>query len=429
MARSRFLRLSGAAFVAALFAACGGDSGGQATTSVDVSFMVFKGGADVACASVSEISEVEIRVIAPSGALRAGFPRAIDCAAAHEAINLPAGEHIVEISARGELAGDMRAVLFRSTSTITTPETSTLQVSLRPEVAFLTINWSFGSSALLPCDTEVGEVDVLVSTGTAQGTAFHQRFACMDTPVVVPAPLPLASYTILIDAYSSQEFILFSGTAVRSLERGDNDVTVMLAAMGGRLYMDWIFAIRGQPIRPCDDDRVMVTGVEASVSSTEGGNIVATESFACGVPRPHGFVGQRYRPGRMLEMVLVAEGVQRFRGVERFMMPAGDRYQDPPLVLEAVGTASVSVSVRTSTCAELLSDAFSIEIFDVDGGGVEPVAEVNLNLGMHDVAIPDLPFGDYWVDVALMRGRDRLCTVRERRSIDDRLAVWEPFIL
>src|SRR6185503_2825098 len=149
-------------------------------------------------------------------------------------------------------------------------------VSLRPEVAFLTVNWSFGSSGLLPCDTEVGDVDVLVSTGTAQGTAFHQRFACMDTPVVVPAPLPLASYTIQIDAYSSQEFILFSGTAVRALERGDNDLTVMLAALGGRLYMDWSFSIGGQPIRPCDDPRVNVVPIDATVRSTEGGNIIAT---------------------------------------------------------------------------------------------------------------------------------------------------------
>lgn len=415
----------------ALGVGCGGaDAGSTSTRRVEVSFAVSKDGANVPCSQVPDITELEVVVRAAGGAtVRAGYPRDADCAAGVVLLDgLPDGAHELELSARGVLAGDERALLFRATTTFETPRDTSLSVSLRPEVAFLEVAWTFEGNDLLPCELEVGDIEVLVSAGSSQGASFTDHFSCAATPVRVPAPLPLLAYTIQVNAYSAEGYILFSGTANRAVERGENRVELTLAAMGGRLYLDWLFGLGGEMVRLCDDPRVAVETVVARVRTVEGGANHASTELDCAAERPVAFAPRRYQPGRLLEVELVAEGAERFLARETFVMPAGDRYQDPPIVLGPVGTATASVVVRTSTCSELLADGIELAVYR-EGTTRDPVAEARLPAGRDQAVFADLPFGAYEVDVSLARGPDRLCTVRERRAVGARWTLWDPFVL
>ncbi|MCK6544887.1 hypothetical protein L6R52_03405 [Myxococcota bacterium] len=423
----RLVALAGALALTGL--ACASEES-ISTSTVLVSFTISRGGAELSCAEVPEISSLTVAVFGADGiSARAGYPRTIDCSnGAISLPGLPEGAHTIELKALGTLAGDDAAVLFRARSTFETPRDLSLALSLRPEVAFVDVAWSFDGS-LVPCTTEVRQVEVLVSAGTSQAASYHRRAPCAASPLVVPVPLPLLRVTVQVNAYSAQEFILFSGTVERALERGANTIDVALMPMGNHLYFDWTFALGSQTIRACDDPRVGAASVTATVRSLEGGP-EATETFPCETPRPYVFLPQRYRAGRMLEVELVAEGAERFVGRETFTMPAADRFQDPPLVLDAVGTATVAVLVRTSTCGAEIIDGIGVAIWPADAApGAEPAVATTIPLGQSEAVVEDLPYGEYVVDVAQLRNESRLCSVRERRVIDARASVWEPFVL
>lgn len=407
--------------------ACGG-SNPPNDAGFRFSFQVMKGGRNLTCDAAGGIEEVIVTVRTPDDlTVLSGYPRSADCASGvFSGPSLPAGPHVLDVSAKGKLQTGDRAVLFRSHAPLTSPSDLSLAITLQPEVAFLKVGWTFENQALMPCATEVQSVDVLISTGTTRVSAFHKSFRCTETPIEVPGALPLDTFTIQIDAYSSEGVPLFSVGPSRALTRGDNEFTATLLPLGGLLYLDWEFSIRGQIIRACDDARVAAREILATVKSLEGGASVS-ERVECATPRPYKFRAQRFRRGRMLELTLSADGSERFKGADVFVMPDGDRYSRPPLSMRAVGNASASLAVRTASCAVAGQQAFEIKVTTADGTTPpREVAKLTLPEGASQATIEDLAYGPYLVEAAQLQNGTHVCDARGIRVIAARTNVWEP---
>src|SRR5262249_279407 len=153
----------------------------------------------------------------------------------------------------------------------------------------------------------------------------------------------------------SEDFILFSDSVIRTLERGENQYAATLAPLGNLILLDFIFKIGSQEIRACDDERVQTTTIAVEVRDVNGGP-EAMDVIDCAIDRPVPFTEQRYQAGRELLLTLRADGAHRFLGGDRFMMPDEDKRYDRPLALYAVGTTNVVVDVRTATCAIQMND-------------------------------------------------------------------------
>jgi hypothetical protein len=403
--------------------ACGG-SAGEGTGDLAVSFELFRGGANVPCSEATEVRRVEARLFAGATAV-AGFPRDVDCASGRfELRALPAGSYTVELVARGEVGGEADAALFRARSTVEIPGAGEVSLSLKPEVAYLTLTWTFGEEGLAPCGNEVASVGVIVSAGGSQAGAFRGTFPCTGTPLAIPQPFALQSYTIRLDANSAEGFPLYSLTDRRLLDRGQNSYAAVLAPLGGRLYLDWEFALGMERTRDCSGPSVRVGELRATVRSLEGGQSVV-ERISCAEPRPYALKASRFTEGRRLEVELLAEGERhQWRSVETFVMPSRDRAA-APAALRQVGTATVSFTV-SSTCAGAMTTGYRVRVVDKAADrGAPPTLEADLAPDARVLGIPYLVYGEYGVRVQQLLGRSVGCSVEGSRTIRARRNDWD----
>ena len=408
----------------ALLPACGGaDAPGAGLT---VAFTVSRGAAPLPCAEVAEITAMSLRLRDASGRLLAGVSQQVECAAGAVTVTgAPAGEYTMELVATGALSGDPEAVLFKATQAVTVP--GSYDVVLDPQVAYLTLGWTFGEGDLGPCGTEVDEVGVIVSTGAGQVGGYMATFGCTETPVVLPQPFDLREYVIQVEARSAEGFPLFTHTASRILDRGQNTYTANLMPLGGQVFLDWAFAVRPEdmPVRMCDAASVQVDTLSVMVESLEGGAPV-TEEVACTAPmRPYAFTKARFTPGRRLALVVSAEGQERFWAREEFVMPAGDRIGDR-LTLTAVGTASVAAVVRTASCAP---DREGVDLVVLRRGADPSEAQaVSIDAEAPGATLSALYYGTYDVQASVRTAQGARCARAEVRAVTQREQAWAPII-
>lgn len=371
------------------------------------------------CAALPEITEVDVLLRDADGAAVAGIPTSADCGAGTwEATGLPAGAYTVQITAKGALSGDDSAVLFRGSTMANAP--GTVDLVLDPQVAYLTLDWTFGEAALGPCGTEVDTVDVIVSTGAGQVGSFSETFACTAGPIEIPQPLDLQRYLISVTGNSSEGFPLFTHTAERILDRGQNVYTANLMPLGGQVFVDWDFVVHSgdMPVRPCDAESVQVQDALVTIASLEGGAPIS-EYVTC-TQRPHAFAAARFTQGRQLSLRIEAVGAERFLAEETFTMPAGDRVGER-LVLHATSTATVGIEVSTSSCTPAQLDGVGLTITLQEEARA---LEVTVPPDEDSVVLPDLWFGTYIIEAVLHTPQGDLCPRRERRIVDDGHADW-----
>ena len=142
--------------------ACGGSDAPEGATHT-VRFKIFKGGENVDCASVPEITRVDGLLLRSNGTQQASGEA--DCAAGtFEVAEVPAGTYTVVLTAKGALGADDAGTLFSARSDVTFPDAAA-ELSLRPEVAYLDLEWNFGDLELAPCADQVAFVAVTVGTG------------------------------------------------------------------------------------------------------------------------------------------------------------------------------------------------------------------------------------------------------------------------
>jgi hypothetical protein len=405
----------------AFLAACGEE--GPAYLKIEpITFSLFKGGRNVACSTVAGIDRVEANLYTPDGStLRPGSPHVALCQDGQvRLVNAPEGDHVLEVIARGPVLGLTDAVLYKARTAVTFP-TAPLELSLKPEVAFLTVDWSFDDSGLDPCVDEVAEIEVLLSASASQQTTYNQRFLCSERPSEVNVPLPLLNFTIQVDAYSSEGFPLYSATAQRVLERGENEYTAILMSRGARVYLDWQFQVGTTSIRACDDAEVGAQSITVNIT-VDKGNQTATEIVDCAESRPYAFTENRYQAGNELMIELVADGAARFLGRRAEQTTGEDLYVRPPIVLYAVGSATVAIAVDTSSCAQAAYDAFSVIAVNVE----DPSVTETLELGSQErsATFADLPYGTYDVAVVQTNHDVPVCTALGRRTISGRENAW-----
>lgn len=404
--------------------ACG-DSG-TVGEGFSFDFVISRGDQTVPCASIPGVDRVEVRLLTSDGTTtRAGFPQEADCANGRfDIASAPAGTHLLDVSARGRVAGGEESVLFRARTEVTLPSPAPLSLSLEPEVAFLSLDWAFGADGLAPCGLEVDTIDVVIAAQGSQQAAFLGTFGCTERPVVIEQPFDLQEYTIDLKANSFDGFPLFAHNQRRVLEPGDNEYLATLSTRGGRLLLDWEFSVMGSATRLCDDPRIGVTQLQARVSSPDG-DVPIMETIDCAEPRPYSVRTRRYLPGRQLQLELSAEGQERFYAQRAFMMPAGD-WESGVLTLEAVGTATIAVQVVTATCTATV-DQYEYSIA-LDGSPDSPILEGVINPPEMSEWVQNLPYGDYQVQVTQRVGNDALCTADALRSITGRDNLWDAFL-
>lgn len=415
-----------AAIIALNVAGCADESLSDGDTGVAASFSIFKDGMNVPCASIPEIQRVEVIVYATDGVTRRpGFPMPADCQSGQVFLyNLGEGSHELEFVAHGQALGADDAVLFRAKSPISVPSSTEINLSLRPEVAFLTIGWTFQNSDFDPCESEVAEIIVRLGASTGQSVNFDTSADCEETPLRVPVPLPLLNYTIIVEAYSIDNFQIYSATAQRVLERGENTLNMTLMPLGSVVYLDWQFEIGSMSIRACDDPRVSTASISVTIDPDVGD--AATELIDCTADRPYGFKKDRYPLGRTLEIEVVAEGAARFVASKRISTTGDDLYV-PILVLEAVGTSSLAFSVQTATCAAASFDGIGVVAAKVDD--LTRIVAQELPADAMGVIFEDLEYGEYEVVVSLLDGDTPICTSRGHGVINSRETAWDPIAL
>ncbi|MCB9650127.1 MAG: hypothetical protein H6730_26595 [Deltaproteobacteria bacterium] len=419
----RVLALSLTSVLAA--SACGGDA--ESGDALALRFTVSRGGEPLACADVSEISEVTLKLRDAQGRIVAGVPSTVDCAAgAVDVYAAPAGTYTLELAATGTLSGDPNAVLFKVSQPVTVP--GTYDLVLQPQVAYLTLGWTFGDDELAPCGTEVDEIGVIVSTGAGQVGSFTGTFGCTATPVVIPQPFDLQEYVIQVEARSTEGFPLFNHTTSRILDRGQNTYTANLTPLGGQVFFDWAFAVLpgDAPIRMCDAASVQVGNLEVTIESLEGGASVS-ESVPCtATMRPYAFTKARFTQGRQLALVVAAEGEERFWAREEFTMPAGDRVGDR-LTLTAVGTATVGFQVATASCTPTRLDGVTLTARR-RGADAAEAHTVELGADETEATFTPLFYGTYDVEAVLQTDQGPLCPRTDVRSVSERAHAWAPIV-
>ncbi len=409
-------RLSLVSILCIFGSACGGttESGG-----LTVNFTVSRGGAPLACADATEVLAVEVRLRDAEGAPVAGTMRQAECDSGTWFAAVPDGDYELQVIAKGTLSGDDSAVLFKSPNTPMTAPGS-FDVVLEPQVAYLTLGWTFGEAELGPCGTEVETIDVIVSAGAGQVGSFNKTLGCAETPIVIPQPLDLQRYLISVTANSPEGFPLFNDTAERLLDRGKNEYTANLMPQGGQVVVDWDFVVAAgdMPVRACDAGSVGVTEAVVTIASLEGGASVS-ETVAC-TDRPHGIRAARFTPGRRLSLTVEAQGAERFLVTESFTMPAGD-YVGERLILHAVGTATVGIEVATATCTPGSYNGVDFTLTLVEDAEQTQMGEV----GPYDAwVLNDLWYGTYELEVALRTPQGPLCARVETRTITEGSTDW-----
>lgn len=404
--------------------ACGGSGEGPDLSST-VTFKIFKGGENVDCSSVAGIRRVTGTVFNANNTMALRADANCDTGT-FELTGIAPGSYSIELVAKGDLAGDTDATLFSARSDVDVPGAP--EISLRPEVAFLEVAWNFGEDALAPCADLVDYVAVSIGTGNTQTGNFYDEFPCNATPVVIEAPFSLAEHTIRIEAYNPKNFIDYSSEARRVFDRGDNTYTAMLNPIGGSVLLDWTFSAGTEVSQSCDAPFVQVDRIRASVLANDGG-MDTSEWLDCGAARPYVYRARRYAQRRDLELVLEGEGADnRFLARLPFSMPAGD-FAPSGLVMEAVGTATVSFEVMTSTCTSPDTTGFDVTVFEQDrSGGEDMVFEESLESDATSVALPPLRYGTYRVHIVQQGPQNQICERGDLRWIDARENEWDPFV-
>jgi hypothetical protein len=414
----------------ALFSACGGDDG-TAGGGVEVKFQISRGMELKDCSAVREVDAIKVTVFAQDGlSIYPGYPKAGDCATgSFSDPALPPGHYVVEILATGELGGDPRAVLYRARAEIDVPG-SVAELSLAPEIGFLTISWSFETlDNLAPCEGEVGDVALYVSTEAAgRGSYQNLNLTCGDTPFMIPVPFLPQSYTVRLEAFSSETGRkLYNVLENRVLERGQNEpFHAIFQPIGGRLIFDYNFRVREAMIDDCNDARVGAQSVVINVRSPLGDEPLQ-KMISCTDQRPVILAGARYSQGQQLRLELVSEGVHRFRAEKPIVMPAGDA--DLRLIsLDAVGSATVAFTLTSSSaCNGGAAEAFDVALATVPG--MQLLRGETLEASGRSLALSDVPYGEYAVAIIGRRGMTVLCQTAGRRTIDGRRNTWPPFEL
>ena len=414
-----------------LLVACGSDE--ASGPPFQVLFDISRGSRAVLCEAVPEIVRVEVRVFADGESrLRPGFPQDADCFQGTFATrDLTPGRYDFEVLARGAVGEDQDAVLFRAIETLTVPDDDGAAIRLEPQVAYLTLAWTFGDDLLAPCATEVDRIRVLVSTGTSQVGNFAGFYGCTeteDTGVFIPMPFTTREYTVQVDAESASGYPLFSHSVRRFLERGNNTYTAVLVPLGGQVFVDWEFVIDEDRIRMCDAARVEVERLFVHLEGLEGGGVDVRGELSCEESRPAAVRGVRFTQGRQLRLELEASGTHAdFYGERTFIMPDGD-YRDALIDLERVGSATVSIQVITSTCTPPEGSVYDVRLtFD---GSAEPVRETMLGSGVPlSVGYDRLLYGTYDVEVTQRLDQVVSCMTTDQRVIDGSENIWLPIFL
>lgn len=365
---------------------------------------------------------MQVTLFAANGStVRPGWPRMSDCSGTFVADGIPAGDHVLEVVAIGELQGDPEAVLYGARTSVSVPREGSLALSLEPKVAFLDIGWTYDGDMSAACRS-VTEVEVIVAAG---GDAFTGTFACAAGPIRIEEPFAIQSYAIQVSARSALGFALYVADARRTLQVGLNEYTAVLTPRGGQVLIDFEFTI-GTDFRSrmCDHASVGAGDIDATIHFLDGGR-PTNETFRCDEIRPYAFSQTRFSKGVMLELELVADAAERFLARRRFAMPDGD-FDTGLLEMKAVGTGTVSIEVMTSSCA-VMADAMEVSIRPE--GEMEVVAEAIVEPPAMDARFADLPYGRYDVEVLQLYQSRLHCRARGIRTIADRENAWDPFAL
>lgn len=405
-----------------LGAGCGDEASGAAAVTLVPSFQL--GGRVVDCAEAPGLEALEVALFDATGtSLRAGYPTRVPCG--DVLVSGPAGPAVLEVRALGEVDGNPDAVLFQARLDVELPA-ARRPVMLDPQVAFLTLDWNFGERGLEPCATEVAAVRAIVSAAGSQRPAFSRELRCDARPLLVEQPLALAPHTVSVRAISEEGFPVYAHTAQRVFDRGENAYTAVLAPSGGQVLVDWAFELEGRTLDACDDERVAVTEVVATVRGlipmngqlVPDGSPPVTDRFDCAAPRPVAFRPARFVDGRELELELVAEGAHRFRAVRRFTMPSGDAVLDR-VPLPAVGTATGAAEARSRGCEGL---AVTLEVAPESGAG--PTRRVDLEAPRGTFRFENLAYGVYTVSSRPTSGAASCPPRTARRTVDARTSAW-----
>lgn len=412
-----------------LLSACGGES--SDAVGFDLEFRVTRQERSLACSEVPEIRSARVTVFRADGVtVMPAWPKSADCASgALVDRTVPAGDYVIEVAALGELAGESDVVLFKARREVTLPSSEPIIMSLMPEVAFLTISWSFKTlDNLGPCEEEIGRIALYVSTGAAgPGSYNNLDLGCDQGPFELPTPFLPQRYTVRLEAYSELTGrLLYTFGEDRLLERGENPpFHAIFQPIGGRLIFDWRFAVRGAIYQACNDPQVGASEVLATVQNRAGDEPFISP-IACDTQRPHALQGVRYTQGQELDIELAAEGVERFYAAQALRMPQGDADLGM-LTLQAVGSATVAFTVTASSACAGGVAGFDVTLSDP----VTQATVVENRLGPMERSLPlaDVPFGEYRVRIAGTNGPTVICETSGLRTIEGRSSVWDPFAL
>lgn len=406
-------------------AACGQSGEDEVPNPLNVRFDLARFGQSVSCSEATEVDRVEVTLLRTDGiTVLNGFPVEADCSTGQLSVDWPSGgEYLLDVTAFGLLDGDPSTVLYTARVRVSQPTPEVVDLTLVPEVSFLELEWTFREDGLAPCATEVGQVQVTVGNPGGQTPPYVGRFDCTETPVRLPRPFIAQEYLILVEALSPVErFRLFVDTVSRILVKGDNSYLAALQPLGGRLNIDWQFAVGMDESTDCDADFVGNPTVDIEVRSREGDNDVATAEAGCRMA-PFAFTTRRYTQGRLLTVALTAEAnLHRFEGQQDFIMPDGD-YDTGRLTLHAVGTATLAVNVESASCDESAVTGYEVMV----AGPTDFSSQiVEFDPATPSVALTGLWYGTYDIEIVQQTTRGAQCTAQGQRRIAGRKNDWAP---
>lgn len=398
-----------------LVAACGADSESDRTLPLTVEVRIEVAGGLKACAEVPEIEGLEVALYsAGTNTVRPGYPRPADCGSGSVTVQAGSGDYVLEVRALGVVDGTPGGTLYGARTPITLPRTEPLSLALKPEVAFLTLEWSYGETSEDPC--AAGVASVLARVGS-----YEQTLPCQAAPTRLTPAFGLRSYVIELSALSSEGVPLYLHRTERQLQRGENQYSATLSPRGHRLFLDWDFIVAGAKIRACNDPAVRVDEVTIKVGDEQGGAPLE-ERVPCAAPRPYALRSSRFFSGRQLVLELSADGEATFSGGARFTMPDED-FQADAVNLVARGEVTVGVQVRTATCADPTA-RYDLTVRSADRAGAV-VAEATLNTVDEEAHLMGLPYGRYQVEVQQQGLTSPGCRTQDLRTVDAKVVVWE----
>ena len=402
------------AILIGVLAGCGGgDSEGSA---LRVSFKVFRDGANINCADVTDIEKTQVSVRSGGGVVEvAGFPRDISCMDGAFDLKLADGEYIVEVTA----FDSSNAEIYQATRTVSIPATEPLVFSLEPQKARLNLSWSFEMmDQLMPCTDEVGSVDVTISASGTSGDSFNAQFDCTGGGVWLDRYFNPRTYTVLIIGTSSEGYTLFKTRDTVVLERGENEIHAILNPEGGQISLDWQFKTSdGRLVSDCADMDVDLTEIQLEITTDFGDEPIMLK-LECGNDQPYVLKFKRFTQGTALKFELLGDGAHRYRYYEEFLMPVGDKVFGL-LTLNPVGDASIFWT-KTATSGCNMQSNFEYELTVTHEESGINVLDESVGQTQSNIPIKDLPYGDYLVEIAGKNMQDTFCRASGTRVIDQR---------